>query len=144
VTYVTGSLPAAPLLAGQAVFGLPAAFSVGQLESAPAAIDGWLGLTPGTTVYGAGSGRLWGIAGSFQESSSAACSADFAALQAACGTSGAFSFPTGEKFAFTAWRTRPSCRIVPGEVVADPNGPHGSGSYWTLAYWGVVRDLDIS
>ncbi len=136
----TGSINAAPLFAGRPLLGNPALFSVGQLDGKASSVDGWLGLTPGTTQYGAGSGRHWGIAGTFQETSSAACEADLAALQAVCGVTYPFSFPTGEQRAMTAWRTRPSCHIVPGEVVADPNGPQGSGSYWTLRFWCVVRD----
>jgi len=144
IDVVTGELPAAPLFNGQAVFGDPSKFVVGGLNGTPAAVDGWLGLTPGTTVYGAGTGRLWGIAGTFGDVSSAACSADLAALQALEGPIGVFAFPTGEKFSFTAFRHRDSCRIAPGECVGDPAGPQGSGSAWTLRYWAVVRDLDVS
>jgi hypothetical protein len=141
---LTGSIPAAPLFDGQALFGNTAMFSAGQLDGKPTSVNEWLGLTPGTTRYGAGSGQHWGIAGVFQEASAAACEADFAALQAVCGPTATFSFPTRERFAYTDWRTRPRCRIMPGEVVADPNGPQDSGWYWTLAYWCVVRDPEAS
>ena len=144
-TYIAvGTTPAVPVWNDLPVFGSGAAFSVGRLHGSPADVNGWLGLTPGTTVYGAGCGRLWAVAGQFAESTSAACSADLAALQAVAGPIGAFSFPTGEKFAFSAWQTRPSCRIAAGEIVADPNGVQGSGSYYTLNYWCVVRDPDTA
>jgi len=135
-----GTTPAVPLFDGQGVFGSIPAFSVGLLHGKPADFDGWLGLTPGTTVYGAGPGRVWGVAGTFAESTSAACTADLAALEAVAGPSADFWFPSGEKFPYTAWQKRPSCRIVPGEVVGDPNGVQGSGSYWTLKFWCVVRE----
>jgi len=140
IPVITGSVPAASIFAGRTPFGQPMLFSVGLLDGKPSSVDAWLGLAPGRTVVGAGSGRHWGIAGTFWDSSSAAVQADFAALAALCGPNWDWYFPTGETCAFTAWRHRVGVRIVPGELVADPAGPQPPGPAWSLKYWAVVRD----
>jgi len=135
------TIPAGPMLGGQMVFGDPGLFSVGLLLGTPASIDGWLGLSPGTTVYGAGSGRVWGVAGTLWDSSEAAVLADFAVLAALCdGSARGFILPSGEKRPMLAWAVRPSARVMPGELVADPNGPQPPGAAWSLRYWCAVRD----
>ena len=56
-----------PVFDGTQIFGKPSSFTVTQLGPDPpataAAIDTFLGRTVGTTVYGGGSGRLWGLNG---------------------------------------------------------------------------------
>jgi hypothetical protein len=136
----TGSYPAAPLFDGEQVFGDPASFSVGQLDGKPSSVDGWLGLTPGTTVYGAGHGRHWGVAGKFLGQSMIAVNTDFASLVGMAGFEAPFVFPTNETISFNAWQMRRNCRMVSTEIVADTNGPQGGGSNWSLLFWCVVRD----
>jgi hypothetical protein len=146
-TYVqNGSYPAASLYAGMQVFGDPPSFSVGRLDGQASSIDGWLGFAPGTTAYGAGAGLTWGVAGKFIGASSSAVTALLVNLQATAADvhSGVFVFPSGEKIAMNAWIVRRNCRMEPTEIVGDPNGPQGSGSNWSLAYWAVVRDNGIA
>jgi hypothetical protein len=138
-----GSYPAAPLFDGEQVFGDPASFSVGQLDGQPSSVDGWLGLTPGTTQYGAGSGHHWGVAGKFLGQSSGAVTGDLAALQQMAGYHAPFVFPIGETISFNAWQMRCDCQIIASEVVVDQAGPQGSGNNWSLAYWCVVREFHV-
>ncbi len=143
---VNGSLPAAPLFGGTRIWGDPGSFVVGRLNGSPAAVDFWLGLSPGTTIYGAGTGtgRIWAVAGKLVGPSPAGVLSAFATLVSFAGLNYTFIFPSGETFAYSAWQARPNCRFLTTEVVTDPNGIQGQGLSYSLLYWAVVRDSGSS
>jgi len=141
---ISGSSPAASLFAGQPVFGDPSRLIVSELaEGTPAAVDQWLGLAPGTTQYGAGTGIIWGMTGQFAAPTDGGVLACLANLVQYCGIVYEFIFPTGETFAYSAWRARRSCRMLTQEITTDPNGIQTTTGQYTLNFWLVVRDLGI-
>jgi hypothetical protein len=87
-----------PLYDGQPIFGGTPSFTVQPLQlGTAAAVDAWLGLTPGTTHYGAppSGGRLWGITGALEGSSVAAVQGMSSTLLSYAGLTVTFGQPTG-------------------------------------------------
>ena len=134
-----------PTFDGVAIFGPNAGFTVqllGPWAAGPAAaIDNFLGLTPGTTQYG-GNGKLWGITGQLVDSSADAVAADQAALLAFAGITAPFGRPTNEKYpADFIVETKP-CYFVAAEFIPAEAGivAIGGGQYG-LNYSMVIREL---
>lgn len=135
-----------PQFDGQPIFGDLNSFAVVELvpgkAGGAATIDGFLGLTPGTTQYGPdSSGAAWGITGALIGPSSGAVATLEATLLGFAGISSRFGIPTGlpypGDYVFLS-----SCYFVAPEFVPSPGGivPIGGGQ-WSLGYSLVVRQI---
>lgn len=130
-------LPA--LFDGQDIFGSPAQFSAQELSvSTPAAIDAFLGNSPGTAKYGS-QGPLVGISGVIASATSAAVTAAIANLTSFAGVDASFVLPpnislvggvTGYAAAYFS-----STDLVPGTLTSG-------GSAWQQPYSLVLRITD--
>lgn len=128
------------LFDGQPLFGNESNLVANFLPGPSAAgIDTYLSLSPGTTKFGASdSGKLIGVSGSFTGTTSAAVSAESAALTAFAGISGSFVLSPGTVMTggvngvLAAYFT--STDVVLGSVT-------GSGSSWAQTYILVLRVL---
>jgi hypothetical protein len=141
---VTPTYPAdQPMFDGQPVFGT-GAVTVTELGPQPpataAAIDAFLGLAAGTTKYGAGSGRLWGIKGSLVGSSPGAVGALEATLLSFAGRTAKLGIPTVQTYPSDYW-FRPNCYFTSGDYAPSSAGivAIGGGQY-SLSYAIVVRE----
>ena len=116
------NIPAAdaPLFDGQPIFGDLPSLQITQLAQGRAQdVDAFLGLSPGTTQYGAdpSGGKLWGISGALIAPSSAAVSALEATLLSFAGGTAAFGRPTGLRFPGDYVLEPHYCHFVTGEFV---------------------------
>ncbi|MHB8397360.1 MAG: hypothetical protein ACYDCI_00275 [Candidatus Limnocylindrales bacterium] len=133
-----------PTFDGQAVFGSQAAITAQQLvpgiAGSAAAIDAFLGLTPGTTRYGAEpGGSLWGVTGAFVASSSGAVSAIETAFVALAGITATLGLPTNQTFP-SDFEYLAGCYFTGGDFAASSAGivSTGGGMY-SLSYAVVFR-----
>jgi hypothetical protein len=128
-----------PTFNGQAVLGDPSALTASAITgSPPSVIDAFLGLSPGTTVYGApvGGGGLVGITGVFHGTSRPALNAAYERLTALAGIRAPFEVPGG--VSGTGGREfYPLCYFGPGDIV--PGTPTGAGSAYQLPFALVLR-----
>lgn len=132
-----------PTFNGQPIFGDLSSFAVAPLPfNTAAAIDTFLGFTPGTTFYGAdASGHLWGITGALVADSSGGVAAMRATLLSFAGPAGRLNIPTYLRFP-ADYQWVPNCYFVAAEFVPSPGGivPIGGGMY-NLGYALVVREI---
>jgi hypothetical protein len=132
---------------GQQIFGDTPSFNVIPVvpgyAGGAAAVDGFLGLTPGTTQYGPdpSGGSLWGITGALIAPSSDAVAALQATLLSFAGITSTLGIPTGNPYPSDFAYER-SCYFVAAEFVPSPGGivPIGGG-FWSLGYSLIVRQV---
>ena len=130
---------AIPNFAGRRCFGVTDAWSVSTLQPTALACDLWLGLSAGTTAYGAPpNGRLLGVAGVFQGCSAADVSSQADGLLSLAWISSAFLMPVSARWPCNWWSAS-SCYFTPGDYVAPAGPVAGLGSTWLLSYWLVMR-----
>jgi hypothetical protein len=141
---VTPTYPAdQPVFNGQPIFGT-GAVTVTRLGPDPpataAAIDRFLGRAVGTTQYGAGSGRLWGIKGSLVGTSPAAVAALEATLLSYAGQTAKLGLPTGQTYP-SDYAFESGCFFEPGDYEPSAAGivAIGGGQY-SLSYAIVFRE----
>jgi hypothetical protein len=134
-----------PTFDGQPIFGPLANFTVAKLPFGTALeIDSFLGLTPGTTQYGADGGpggRLWGITGQFIEATSEAVSADQATLLSFVGITARLGIPTYDVFP-SDYQFVPKCYFVATDYAPSGAGiVSAPGGTYSLSYSLVIREI---
>lgn len=131
-----------PLFNGQPIFGDLNTFDTQLLVKGRGLdVDNWLGLTPGTTKYGAApsGGQLYGVTGAFIAPTAAAVELLQATLLSYAGQSGEYAYPTGLPWPGN-WQFWANCYFVPAEYVPSVNGILPTiGNQYSLSYVLVVR-----
>jgi len=133
-----------PLFNGQSIFGADGSFTFTELAQRRALdVDIFLGLTHGTTAYGAdpSGGRLFGITGALVATSADAVAALEATLLSFAGQVSAFGMPTHLPFPgnYFFWN---ACYFVATEFIPAPAGAVSiGGGMWSLSYSMIVRHL---
>jgi hypothetical protein len=131
-----------PLFDGQPIFGDLSSFAITPLIQGRAIdVDDFLGLTPGTTKYGAdpSGGQLYGITGALISSSVAGVEALQAALLSYAGPCCQLGYPTGLAWPGN-WQTWPTCFFEPAEFIPSLSGIQPArGNQYSLSYSLVVR-----
>jgi hypothetical protein len=129
---------------GQQIFGDEAstvvvnAATVDPAQGIPAAIDAFLGNSPGTTQYGADAGgECWLLSGTFTAPTGSGVAALEATLRGYAGTTAQFAFPTGLPWP-NQWRNNWNCRFLANEFVPGAVTETAGGA-WTVAYKLIVR-----
>jgi hypothetical protein len=133
-----------PVFNGRAIFGADANFTFTDLAQRRALdVDIFLGLTPGTTAYGAdpSGGRIFGITGALVATSADAVTALAATLLSLAGPVCSFGMPTGLPFPgnYYFWG---ACYFVAAEFIPAPAGAISiGGGMWSLSYSMVIRHV---
>ena len=134
--------PNPPLFDGQPIFGdLPSFATQLLIQGRPVDVDNWLGLTPGTTLYGAdlSGGQLYGVTGAFIASSVPAVEALQAKIQSYAGLSCLYGYPMALKWPDN-WLFWPNCYFELAEYVPSTAGIVAApGNMYSLSYKLVIR-----
>jgi hypothetical protein len=133
-----------PLFNGQAIFGADGSFTFTELAQRRALdVDIFLGLTHGTTAYGAdpSGGRLFGITGALVAPSADGVTALEATLLSLAGPMCPFGMPTRLPFPgnYYFWG---ACYFVAAEFLPSPAGIASiGGGMWSLSYSMIIRHV---
>ena len=132
-----------PRFDGQKIFGVSDHFTFRILRGDSLSIDLFLGLTGGTTKYGAdpSGGLAFGVTGKFLGATTVAVQVLQAQLLSYAGIVATLGVPWPERFPanFRFW---PNCYFVASEYVPDVAGIVASpGNQYALSYKLVIRHI---